>query len=68
MDTHLGPSTVDPGQRFLDEIRVPADAPIGEEDEGFYYAMEIINESRPEVAAGAIGAAGGDRLRCRLRP
>lgn len=59
MDIYLGPSTVDLGQRFLDEVRVPADALIGEEDEGFYYAMEMMDESRPEVAASAIGAARG---------
>jgi alkylation response protein AidB-like acyl-CoA dehydrogenase len=38
---------------------VPADALIGEKDEGFYYAIEMMNESRPEVAASAIGAARG---------
>jgi len=59
MDGYLGPSTVDLGQIFLNEVRVPADALIGEEDEGFYYAMETMNESRLEVAASAIGAARG---------
>ena len=63
-DIYLRPSTVDFGQIFLDEVRVPADALIGEEGEGFYYAMEMMDESCPEVAASAIGAArGADRPR-----
>lgn len=59
MDGYLGPSTVDLGQIFLDDVRVPEDALIGEEDEGFYYAMETMNESRVDVAAASIGAARG---------
>jgi len=59
MDGYLGPSTVDLGQVFFNDVRVPAEALIGEEDEGFYYAMETMNESRLEVAASAIGAARG---------
>lgn len=59
MDGYLGPSTVDIGQVFLNDVRVPAKARIGEEDEAFYYAMETMNQSRLEVAASAIGAARG---------
>ena len=59
MEGYLGPATVDLGQIFLDDVRIPADALIGEEDEGFYHAMETMNESRMEVAASAIGAARG---------
>lgn len=59
MEGYLGPATVDLGQVFLNDVRVPDDALIGAEDEGFYYAMETMNESRLEVAASAIGAARG---------
>lgn len=59
MAGYLGPATVDIGQVFLDDVRVPTEALIGEEDEGFYYAMETMNDSRLEVAASAIGAARG---------
>ena len=38
---------------------MPADALIGEKDESFYYAIEMMNGRRPEVAASAIGAARG---------
>lgn len=59
MDGYLGPSTVDIGQVFLNDAKVPADAVVGEEDRAFYYAMETMNQSRLDVAASAIGAARG---------
>jgi len=59
MEGYLGPATVDLGQIFLNDVRVPVDARVGEEDEAFYYAMETMNDSRLEVAASAIGAARG---------
>ena len=59
MEGYLGPSTVDIGQVFLNDVRVPVKARIGEEDQAFYYAMETMNQSRLDVAASAIGAARG---------
>jgi alkylation response protein AidB-like acyl-CoA dehydrogenase len=59
MEGYLGPSTVDIGQVFLNDVRVPVKARIGEEDQAFYYAMETMNQSRLDVAASAISAARG---------
>lgn len=56
---YLGPGTVDIAQLLFDDVRVPADALVGEKDKAFYYAMETMDESRLEVAAGSIGAARG---------
>lgn len=59
MEGYLGPATVDLGQVFLDDVSVPEENLIGEVDEGFYYAMGTMNDSRLEVAAASIGAARG---------
>ena len=42
---------------FLDEVRVPKEALIGEEDKGFYQVLNTLNPERILVAAGAIGIA-----------
>lgn len=59
MQGYLGPSTVDLAQIFLDDVRIPVENRVGEADQGFYQAMETMNESRIEVAASSIGAARG---------
>ncbi|GEO87066.1 MULTISPECIES: acyl-CoA dehydrogenase family protein [Alphaproteobacteria] len=44
---------------FFDELRVPADALVGEEGKGFKNAMTCLNYNRPTVAASALGVAQG---------
>jgi len=39
------------------DVRVPAENLIGEENRGFYQAMEFFDESRIEIAAQAVGIA-----------
>jgi alkylation response protein AidB-like acyl-CoA dehydrogenase len=59
MEGYMGPAAADVGQVFLDGVRVPAADRLGEEGEGFYQAMEFLDEGRLEVAAAAVGAARG---------
>ncbi|MFB6301033.1 MAG: acyl-CoA dehydrogenase family protein [Halobacteriales archaeon] len=59
MEGYLGPDTVDLGQLYLDDVRVPVEARLGEEGEGFYQAMEFMDESRVSVAAASVGVAQG---------
>ncbi|NHN49343.1 acyl-CoA dehydrogenase [Halostella sp. JP-L12] len=59
MEGFLGPSTTDLGQLFLNDVRVPVDARLGEEGDGFYQAMEFLDEGRLNVAVSAVGAARG---------
>jgi acyl-CoA dehydrogenase len=40
---------------IFDEVRLPADALIGKEGEGFKIAMKTFDRSRPWIAAGACG-------------
>lgn len=47
------------GEVVLDECEVPAGNLIGEENQGFYYAMGALDRSRPLVAAQALGLAQG---------
>jgi alkylation response protein AidB-like acyl-CoA dehydrogenase len=44
---------------ICDRARVPADRLIGEEGEGFAYAMRTLDYSRPSIAAQALGIAQG---------
>ena len=46
-------------QIVLDEVRVPASNLIGEEGQGFYYAMHTLDRSRPTIGAQAVGIAQG---------
>lgn len=59
MEGYVGPATTDLGQIFMDDVRVPVENRLGEEGEGFYQAMEFLDEARLEVAASAIGSAQG---------
>ncbi len=47
------------GEVFLTECRVPAEAIVGEEGEGFKIGMRVLDHSRPGVAAQALGIAQG---------
>jgi alkylation response protein AidB-like acyl-CoA dehydrogenase len=47
------------GELTFDDCRVPADALLGEEGEGFKIAMRILDRSRPGVAAQGLGIAQG---------
>ena len=40
---------------FLDDVRVPAENLLGEPGRGFKVAMEVLNNGRIGLAAGAIG-------------
>jgi alkylation response protein AidB-like acyl-CoA dehydrogenase len=44
---------------YLDGARLPADRLIGEEGEGFTYAMRTLDYSRPSIASQALGIAQG---------
>jgi alkylation response protein AidB-like acyl-CoA dehydrogenase len=47
------------GEVVLDDVAVPAGNLIGEENCGFYYAMDALDRSRPIVGAQAVGIAQG---------
>ncbi len=44
---------------FLNEVRVPADALLGTEGQGFKIAMSILDKGRVSVAAGCVGIVQG---------
>jgi alkylation response protein AidB-like acyl-CoA dehydrogenase len=44
---------------YLEDTEIPADRLIGEEGEGFTYAMRTLDYSRPTIAAQALGIAQG---------
>ncbi|HYF73761.1 MAG TPA: acyl-CoA dehydrogenase family protein [Nocardioides sp.] len=44
---------------FLSEVRVPADALLGEEGQGFRIAMTTLDKGRVSVAAGCVGIVQG---------
>jgi alkylation response protein AidB-like acyl-CoA dehydrogenase len=44
---------------YLDRTEVPEDRLIGEESEGFTYAMQTLDYSRPTIGAQALGIAQG---------
>ncbi len=44
---------------YLEKAEIPADRLIGEEGEGFTYAMRTLDYSRPTIAAQALGIAQG---------
>jgi alkylation response protein AidB-like acyl-CoA dehydrogenase len=44
---------------ICESTRIPADRLIGEEGEGFAYAMKTLDYSRPAIAAQALGIAQG---------
>jgi alkylation response protein AidB-like acyl-CoA dehydrogenase len=44
---------------YLDGVEIPEDRLIGEEGQGFSYAMRTLDYSRPSIAAQALGIAQG---------
>jgi alkylation response protein AidB-like acyl-CoA dehydrogenase len=44
---------------YLDDATVPSDRLIGQEGQGFTYAMKTLDYSRPSIAAQALGIAQG---------
>jgi alkylation response protein AidB-like acyl-CoA dehydrogenase len=59
LEDKLGVKGSPTGEIVLDEVRVPADALIGEENRGFYIAMGTLDRSRPMIGAQAVGIAQG---------
>jgi acyl-CoA dehydrogenase len=55
MHGKLGQRAADTGEIFFDEVRIPADALVGAEGDGFKYAMATFEHSRPEIGAISIG-------------
>ncbi len=47
------------GEIFFSDCRVPADALLGEEGDGFRIAMRVLDRSRPGIAAQGLGLAQG---------
>ncbi|MFC6863952.1 acyl-CoA dehydrogenase family protein [Halomicroarcula sp. GCM10025817] len=58
LDDRLGGHSAPLGHVVLDDVHVPADYLVGEENDGFYYFMESLGYGRITVAAQAVGAAG----------
>jgi acyl-CoA dehydrogenase len=57
MHGKLGQRAADTGEIVFDEVRIPSDALVGDEGEGFKYAMGTFDRSRPEIGAIAIGVS-----------
>jgi alkylation response protein AidB-like acyl-CoA dehydrogenase len=47
------------GELFFNDCRIPADNLVGEEGDGFRIAMQVLDRSRPGIAAQALGIAQG---------
>ena len=59
LEHKLGVKGSPTAQIVLDEVRVPAANRIGEEGQGFFYAMHTLDRSRPTIGAQAVGIAQG---------
>ncbi len=55
----VGMRTSDTASLILDECRLPADALLGKEGEGFVQAMEVLDGGRISIAALGVGIARG---------
>ena len=53
----MGQRGLSTGSLTLDACKVPVEDRIGEEDRGFYIAMDLLNRSRLVVASQALGTA-----------
>ena len=59
IDTKLGLHCSPTGEFVFDAAKVPKDALLGKEGEGFKICMWQLNNTRINCAAGALGVAGG---------
>ncbi len=57
IENKLGIRASDLGEVILEDVRVPADHLIGDENRGFYQLMEFFANGRVSVAAQAVGVA-----------
>lgn len=55
----MGNKMVPTGELSFNDVRVPLSNLVGQENNGFYQAMELFEEIRIEVAAQALGIAQG---------
>jgi len=55
MKDKLGQRAADTGEVVFEEVRVPKNALLGEEGQGFRIAMQTFDRTRPEIGAVAIG-------------
>ncbi len=55
MKDKLGQRAADTGEVVLEDVKVPRQALVGEEGEGFRIAMQALDRTRPEIGAAAIG-------------
>src|SRR6185437_13590158 len=59
IDGKLGLRAQDTAELFLDGVRVPDAARLGEEGAGFKVAMSALDNGRISLAAGSVGIAAG---------
>jgi alkylation response protein AidB-like acyl-CoA dehydrogenase len=59
VDGKLGLRAQDTAELFLDDVRVPDDARLGDEGAGFKVAMSALDNGRISLAAGSVGIAQG---------
>ena len=59
LESKMGMRGSPTGEIRFDDVRVPAENLIGEENRGFGYAMAALDGSRPVVGAQAVGIAQG---------
>jgi len=57
MHGKLGQRAADTAEIVFDNVRLPAEALVGEEGRGFEYAMKTFDHSRPHIGAIATGIA-----------
>src|SRR6185437_11041918 len=59
IDGKLGLRAQDTAELFLDGVRVPDSARLGDEGSGFKVAMSALDNGRISLAAGSVGIAAG---------